>query len=76
MSHWPDYLSPPNMREKLKVGDTWYTKHKSSRALIEMKVSDLTDRTVLLCHPHELYKKGAGTRYAIDDINFIEKVKK
>lgn len=59
---------------ELVVGDKWYVKIRDSLALSEVKITEVTEKTVLL-YPlsHSPFKE---VRYRKFDIEFIEKAEK
>ena len=59
-----------NQIEELLVGDKWYIKIRDSQTLSEVKIIEVTEKTVLLS-----WENLIKTRYKKMDIEFVEKVK-
>lgn len=58
--------------QKPEVGEIWYIRIKDNTEISTMIVKDLTEKTVLLEHDR---LASIAPRYALNDIEFIEKAK-
>ena len=64
------FIVPP----ELKVGDNWYVKLPGATALVEVKIEQVTPKTVLLRQMDFPYNN--PLRYEISNITFVKKVEK
>jgi len=73
--HLNEHMSYPSTQSpKLNVGDFWYIKYPGARALVEVEIIEVSQKTVQLKQFDRPYHNIA--RYEISDIKFVEKVEK
>ena len=68
-----DLLTKLSDKKVPEIGEKWFVKINGSLSLAEVKIEDLTDRTVLLCFYEFLNPQ--STRCSRLDVEFIEKIK-